>query len=423
MKFLYADSLDFIDPSYDFEQDRAGKGRRRHEDDHYPHEHLDFAPYDGLLISRATVGSARRKGKYSDSQCVRFTREGARRFLRYPLSKYPDSMVMGDCGAFSYRNMTEPPYTVDDMLDFYEDGGFTHGCSVDHVIFGFDGKVDSPSLDVRRRYDLTIENAREFIRKAKRVKGFTPVGVIQGWSPRSMASAARNLVAMGYRYLAVGGLVPMRTPQIATALGAIRDAVPSHVRLHALGFGKSEDLDVLRFYNVSSFDTTSPLYRAFKDKVKNYYSLRPDGDVDYYTALRIPQAIDNLDLIRRAKRGRLNSDKLLALETHALAAVRAYGKNGGSVKETVKAVIDYGHYALWDEKVSDSKNEERLRKFSNAYIRTLRDRPWDRCHCRICREIGVEVMIFRSSNRNKRRGIHNLHVFYASVRGNDAGKH
>ena len=34
----------------------------------------------------------------------------------------------------------------------------------------------------------------------------------------------------------------------------------------------------------------------------------------------------------------------------------------------------------------------------------------------ICSKISVEVAIFRASNRNKRRGIHNLHVYYEHIK-------
>ena len=222
-------------------------------------------------------------------------------------------MIMGDCGAFTYRNLRVPPYSVEDTLEFYEDCGFTHGCSVDHVILHFNEKLIKPEPEMRRRYDLTLENARVFLRKSKRLNGFTPIGVIQGWSPKSLGSAALQLSKMGYRYLAVGGLVPLRRRQITAALEAIRDAIPPHVQLHLLGFGKTTDLGLLLSHNVQSFDTTSPLLRAFKDGERNYYALRDDGELDYYTAVRIPQALDNTKLLRRAKRGRIDQDRLLEM--------------------------------------------------------------------------------------------------------------
>lgn len=47
-----------------------------------------------------------------------------------------------------------------------------------------------------------------------------------------------------------------------------------------------------------------------------------------------------------------------------------------------------------------------------GYRKTLRSRPWDRCDCPICEELGIEVAIFRGNNRNRRRGFHNTYRFY-----------
>ncbi|MNE91357.1 hypothetical protein D3C80_1889590 [compost metagenome] len=56
-----------------------------------------------------------------------------------------------------------------------------------------------------------------------------------------------------------------------------------------------------------------------------------------------------------------------------------------------------------------------MEKLRGRYRTTLADKPWRRCGCRICKDVGIEVMIFRASNRNKRRGIHNLAAFKAVV--------
>jgi hypothetical protein len=47
--------------------------------------------------------------------------------------------------------------------------------------------------------------------------------------------------------------------------------------------------------------------------------------------------------------------------------------------------------------------------------RTLEDRPWQRCVCSICQAIGIEVVVFRGNNRNRRRGFHNTHIFYGMI--------
>lgn len=417
MKFLFSDSLDFVDPDYDFLNDRGGRTRRAHQDDVFPHEHLGKAPYDGLLVSRAVVGDHKRPGKYSESQCIRFRREGARAFLRFSKAEYPKSMVMGDCGAFSYRTLRIPPYTVDDTLEFYDDGGFSHGCSVDHLIFDFlDDRAAAPQ-GARRRREITLENARDFLKASPSLgRSFKPVGVVQGWSPRSMGEAAASLCKMGYDYIAIGGMVPLRFEQIEQALAAIRSEIPRSTKIHLLGFGKIEHLGAVRKYGITSFDTTSPLVRAFKDGSRNYYASSPDGSLNYYMAIRIPQALDNDKLLRHAKKGHLDQDSLLRFEKSALAAVRGYAARKVKLDTAVDAVLAYGRYALWDETLTDKQNERRLSSLQVSYSKTLGDRPWENCICNVCSESGVEALIYRSSNRNKRRGMHNLQVFYSHLR-------
>ena len=48
----------------------------------------------------------------------------------------------------------------------------------------------------------------------------------------------------------------------------------------------------------------------------------------------------------------------------------------------------------------------------DAYEELLRREPWNECDCRICREHGIGVAIFRGNNRNRRRGFHNTRRFY-----------
>ena len=48
---------------------------------------------------------------------------------------------------------------------------------------------------------------------------------------------------------------------------------------------------------------------------------------------------------------------------------------------------------------------------AGAYRDVLDDAPWKTCPCSICAKAGINVILFRGSERNKRRGFHNLYVF------------
>ncbi|WP_373414946.1 tRNA-guanine transglycosylase DpdA [Ensifer aridi] len=420
MKFIFADSLDHVDPGYDFLRDRYAEARVPYWDDVYPHEIMGYAPYDGMLVSRGIVGGAVVGGKYTEAQAMRFRRVGAREFLRLDKPAFTNLPIFGDCGAFTYHKEDRPPYTPEDTAEFYDDGRFTHGCSVDHIIFDFDESLsgfDGGTDNARHRFDITLENAAEFLKATAHMsRRFTPLGVIQGWSPGSMAEAARRLVAMGYNYLALGGTVPLKAAQIKACLRAIRDVIPSNVRLHILGFAKADEIETFQPFSITSFDTTSPLIRAFKDAKSNYYLPTPSGALTYYTAIRVPQALENPKLQRLAKQGALNQEQLVSMEHHALNALRAYDRGEVELEETLDAVLAYATPALMGAPIGELPGVKAVEELRSRYRRTLTDKPWKMCGCPICTSLSIEVVIFRASNRNKRRGIHNLGVYEALVR-------
>jgi hypothetical protein len=51
-------------------------------------------------------------------------------------------------------------------------------------------------------------------------------------------------------------------------------------------------------------------------------------------------------------------------------------------------------------------------RISHDYRQTLAEEPWKNCPCLICQNIGIEVVIFRGNNRNRRRGFHNIWQLY-----------
>ena len=421
MKFIYADSLDFVDPGFDFATDSYSDGRQVYWDDKFAHEILQPEPYDGLLVSRATVGGKRSAGKYTESQRMRLTRVGAHKFLRYNEQHDDSKWLFGDCGAFSYHKEETPPYTPEDTLEFYADCGFTHGCSVDHVIFEcVDNQKDmsGASSMAESRYEITLANAEEFLTKSRALgPSFTPVGVIQGWSPYSMAESAQSLVNMGYKFIAVGGMVPLKIPMIHSCLQSIRDRIGSRddIAIHLLGFAKADKLDEFVKYGVTSFDSSSPMIRAFKDDKHNYYSLKPDNSFAFYSAIRIPQSTKNVRLNNHVKSGRYRQEDLISMEQQALMAIRSYAAGKAELDTALDAILAYSVPLIETDHTTEVQLDRKLVQKRTAYSRTLRDRPWEQCDCRICQDAGVETVIFRASNRNKRRGMHNLAVFYKYI--------
>lgn len=423
MKFLYSDTRDYIDPKYDFINDRNKPGRKPYWDDHYAHECISPAPYDGLLVAMSGVihaeGVPSSKVRYSTAEAQRFLRDGARKFLRFGGPRFKDSMLMGDCGAFAYVTLDRPVFEPKEVFDFYSDGMFTHGVSPDHIIFECDitnpskNKIDTKTFS---RYEITLENAKEFF-KISRKEGFPfePVAPVQGWSPKSMAQAAVKLEKMGYKYLAIGGLVPLKDDVIHQILKEIRSAISPDTNIHLLGFAKAETIHQFLNYGITSFDSTSPLIKAFKDDKQNYFLPKKDGGLDYYAAIRIPQALENPRLMQGIKRGIFNAEDLVKREAKALKTVRLLDQGKASTNSALNAVMDYHQFLLRGDKSGESNQNKVLAKLEVRINRTLQDQPWKNCSCDICTTAGVEVIIFRASNRNKRRGFHNLAVYHTHL--------
>jgi hypothetical protein len=420
MKFLYSDTRDYVDPEYNFLEDRSAPTRKRYWDDVYAHEMMSSAPYDGLLISMSAIrqadGVANSKVRYSTAEEQRFLRDGARKFLRYGGPKFEKSMLMGDCGAFAYVEHEYPAYKPDEVTEFYIEAGFTHGVSPDHIIFECD--LTNPletgvAESIIKRYNITLQNAEEFLKRVKHEDfPFEPMAAVQGWSPKSMAEAATKLEKMGYRYLAIGGLVPLKVDAIHDVLKQLKTAISPETRIHLLGFAKADHIHQFLDYGITSFDSTSPLIRAFKDQKSNYFLPKKGGGIEYYAAIRIPQSIENPRLVRGIKKGIFNPDVLMRKEKIALEKVRALDGRSLSGESALNAVMDYHQFLLRGEEIDQETQEKELKKTELLVARTIKDMPWKHCACDICRKVGVEVIIFRSSNRNKRRGFHNLHVYH-----------
>lgn len=400
MKYFLPDSQDLVDPSFDFETERRANDRMRQRDDLYAHEVFRERMFDGILISKGIVdgGSA---GRYTIAQRHRLLR-GAREFFRLARAWSP-ILLMGDCGAFTYVRDAAPPYTIEDVASFYVDCGFDLGVSVDHVILEYSEEWDDDPKAVPQavqdRQELTLELARKFLRlhRSQRMP-FELLGVAQGWSPRSYAKAVRSLQTMGYRYIALGGMVPLKTPEIVNSLRAVANVRRTDTRLHLLGVTRIDSLRSFADFGVTSFDSTSPLRQAFKDATDNYYGLSEE-----YTAIRIPQIEGNPGLQRLISSGRVSQDRARELEGSALRAMRRFAARELKAPRVLDALDAYE--ALYSP--GTSHREE--------YRRTLEARPWDDCACEICRDIGHHVILFRGAERNRRRGFHNTWTFYRRV--------
>lgn len=394
MKFYLPNFEDLVDPEYDFinaeySPKRKKDGRFNH--DQYAHEFFKDPIFDGMLVSKTVVKPAIEKRIRASGNVHTFFR----------LDK--DVPVMGDCGAFSYRDAEIPPYTVEEILKYYETLGFTYGVALDHLIF-----PTMPDAERTRRLKITLDNAQEFLDQRTALNyRVIPVGIAQGWDAASRRDAIQRLLDMGYDHLAIGGMARSSNQDIRETLQVIYPVLQEKDQvkmLHLFGVARLSLVPDLMHYGVTSADSSSPIRRAFLGTGEdNYWSQGGQK----YAAIRVPEVkegatkkrgVDSTEEVQQ-KNG-VSLESMHQLEQKTLMSLRAFDKGEADLEETLATVLKY------DKLHGDKRDHEK------AYRRTLSDRPWQKCSCPICEKWGIEVIIFRGNNRNRRRGFHNTRVFY-----------
>ncbi|MCG9751337.1 hypothetical protein L1D54_12660 [Vibrio brasiliensis] len=445
-RFYFPDNKDFVDPNFDGRDNSRTKYHRQYDDDHYPHEILTELPYDGMLVSLAGVGTMQKRGKYYEPELTEdFYFNGAREFLRLNKKKFQNVKLMGDCGAFDYHNEYEPPFTVDELIEFYDRGGFDYGISLDHIVFPYfkdeeakdaaAAKYDLHELiaESERRIDITLKNAREFYDKAKSYR-FEAYGVAHGYDKHSFLRSVKELQDMGYRRITIGGMIKSKTDELLDLLESLNAVRNPDTQFHLLGICRFDNIPAYIKAGVTSADSTSPLMQGLKGG--KYYSIKPDSTrFDESLMIRVRQCDhDNVqkhidkyrDELRQhiaALQGNNEFDIDLSntalsvnecvkrLEVDCLKKLQRYDETGLDLDGTLKALIAYEKVTnenylpsnLTESKAAPLKrNEAKYREFLDA-------REWRQCTCGICKG-GLMNIVFRSNQSNRRRGIHNLAI-------------
>jgi len=386
LRYFIPEWDDRVDRDFDFETDTHSGGLPAWSNEVYAHQLYPEPNYDGILISKIVAESDSLNNE-KISKRERINQLGVHRYLRVP-AEFP---IMGDCGAFGYIGEDNPPYTTPEILEYYTRLGFNYGVSIDHLI------VKATESQRQHRYELTIHNAEEFLREHKKLGLlWEPIGALQGWDPVSYAEAARQYVAMGYGYIALGGLVRSSTKDILKVLDEVHKVVPPSVSIHLFGIARTAALKAFTELGVRSVDSASHLRRAWLGAEQNYFAL----DGNSYAAIRIP-GMTSFRVKRMIKEGRAEREQVFRLQKACITAMKDFDSDRTTIDIVLDTLDEYDSFIDTDRKSHRS-----------LYRKTLEARPWKECPCCICSVDGVQVIIFRGNDRNRRRGFHNTYVFY-----------
>ena len=407
--YFLPDWDDFVDVNFDFEADKFSCDNRAARCEE--HSIALMRPHklcDGVLVSLAqhlgSKGLLKRVG-FANADSL------APRSVRDHFKLRDNQWAFGDCGAFSYIAEPEPTISVEQAVSLYELYEFDFGASVDHIpapaIPARTGKVVLSESEQRARVSLTQRNAAEFIElHRRRSASFIPVGIIQGLGPDSFAEQLPKYLDMGYQYLALGGLVPRSDENVRKVVEAVCEKarqIGKQPWLHLFGIFRPSLQKRFRELGISSFDSATYFRKAWLRSDQNYLS----ASGDWYAAIRVPPSSDPRTL-KRLKESGVPEHQIIRMEADALTSLREYDRGQITLNACLDAVVKYDRLL--------SRVELLEEKLVAAYRTTLTDKPWRACNCRMCVSLGIDVLIFRGLNRNKRRGAHNTLQLFKHVR-------
>ena len=394
MKYFIPEWDDRVDPDYDFINDRHSKKHMENpiRNDVYTWNifGLENVPIDGVLVSRVTITGNKKKYEW-------ILAEGIHKVLRLP----KNFEIIGDCGAFGYVEEKTPPYDPLETLKYYRDLGFNYGVTVDHLVVPqFEKDKD---FRMRLTYENGIKSHHEWLKNFR--KDFQLIVAIQGRDVNDYLKMYDDYLKHGIRYLAFGGLVRSPTSFIVNLLDELTTKlkgskiIPDYLHFFGLArfslFPKFQELEELGVQ--VGFDSASYLRKAWLSSPStqlNYLSLVGNG----YAAIRIP--FIGRKLSKNKKTLEKKTKILKSLEQECLTELRRYDKGEIDLEGVLSTLSKFN-------KATGGKPE-----IINFYKRTLEEKPWKKCDCPICKNVRIEVVIFRGNNRNRRRGFHNTYVFY-----------
>ena len=399
VRYFLPDWDDLLDSAFDFAADKFSAPKKSERNEQHCHRLMRPSRMcDGMLVSLAQRQTSKGPLRRLEGTELASLRPNQLR-NHYGLSD--DQFLFGDCGAFSYIREEEPTITTEQAVALYGLYSFDFGTSVDHI------PIDTLSEDEREsRVRTTCDNAEQFIRVCReRGSLFTPVGAIQGTSPEQYAESARKYYEMGYHHIAIGGLVPLQDSAIAEIVRAVSKAVaelPERPWVHLFGIFRPKLQDLFRNLGVDSFDSASYFRKSWLRSDQNY--LATDGN--WHAAIRVPMLDDPRTRVRLQQTG-IDLELLRQQERDALKALARYDIGLANIDETLEAVLYY------DQQLQRSSDYRSMR---DKYRRTLEAKPWLDCTCTFCQDLGIQIVIFRGGNRNRRRGAHNTLMLYEEIR-------
>lgn len=405
-----------VDPGYDYDTNTPFYKTRakRTSSQLCGHEYFTETLADGLLVSRTMLETGSIVVK--DKGCYRARARGTwelgdiRDYCRTRKNTLPTFADPGTWTYVHYRKLPDYLLDTEDLIDYYNQLQFDLGGSVDWPIIDrvfeyVEGEprksvlLDLKTKEMRRQF--TLESAKEFIKRCNRRSelSFMPFGTIQGYSPETYRSSLRELLKMGYEYVAIGGLPSYSEKVVLELLPIFQEEfrrVGHYPGMHLYGrWPTPSKLPQYLRNGVSSFDNNSSAIQAgFSRYPYLHPRYRVEGDAVSSASYGLRMSTSRSPFMGRIRK------KDQDLWTNLIEICDESFENFVifSNKESEASKTKFlQSYRKLHEQFNSSRNKqmskEKLDEMVDVADQTLTSRLWKLCGCTSCRLLGAHGVL------------------------------
>ncbi|MBW4642672.1 MAG: queuine tRNA-ribosyltransferase family protein [Goleter apudmare HA4340-LM2] len=207
--------------------------------------------------------------------------------LAFRQAMIPNSLILWDCGAYSYRHLNIPKLRGQLVTPHWAIYEYKERSKTGDIVVAPDALLLGNNISQRRQFNY--DSAARFIELAALLEGRLPMAVIHGISTEERLGYALKLYELGYRAIALGGLVPKSSDKQRN-MGIIQTVVeelqklPEKIRIHIFGLSAPEYAKAFHKLGVTSFDGASYFKEAFSagsffftdgEKLIKYKAVKP----------------------------------------------------------------------------------------------------------------------------------------------------
>jgi hypothetical protein len=201
----------------------------------------------------------------------------------------PDLPMIGDCGAWSYKNeiqpklrknIVTPEWTLEQYKQYFKSGDLV--VAPDHMLIPGEG------IDLDDRRSFNIESARSFLPIAKDA-GFLPMATVHGMDMEERLINVGRLYEIGYNHFSLGGMAARASQKkiVLESIQAISDKIRSILPdawIHVLGLSSPDYFAAFNRIGIDSCDGSSHFKQAFtagtffvfeSERLVKYQAARP----------------------------------------------------------------------------------------------------------------------------------------------------